>query len=317
DWDNLLEDLKIDKIIFNVPRVAPVLYLSAIRHKISILLLFHTNKDIAAMQRPNFKYHAYGVWNQQMKEDLITKLPDANQDNVVIIGNSHYSYLAKVLPNTKREYFKIKYKIKKGTFLILYTAAAPFVIKNEAQYLKDIIDQMALRGMSNYRIILRKNPMDETDTLEKVFSQNKKVIIQTPMWYWNRNFNFNYTHYADLEEFSFLLESSNICINIPSSVTVEASIKHLPVINLCYLSEGVELQSSGKIQDFWMAPFYEAYHKYGFVFPTFCKEEVGIIIDQIYMRLKEPKGFEDCINETLGFKVKDIQTETVRFICTA
>ena len=100
-------------------------------------------------------------------------------------------------------------------------------------------------------------------------------------------------------------------------MTVEASIKHLPVINLCYLSQEVELQSTARIQDFWMAPFYKAYHKYDFIFPAFRKEEVAIIIEKMYNGLIEPIGFEDCINETLGFKIKDVETENVKFICTA
>ena len=79
-----------------------------------------------------------------MKGEIINKLPDANHGNVVIIGNSHYSYLIKEPPRAKRKELEMKYKIKRGTFIILYTAAAPFVIKNEAEYIKDICEQMEL-----------------------------------------------------------------------------------------------------------------------------------------------------------------------------
>ncbi len=316
-WDHMLEDYKIDKVVLNVPRLAPLLYLSAYRHKIPVLILFHTNKDIAAMLRQNFNYNAYGVWNQQMKNGLLDKLTNSNPDKVQIIGNSHYCYLIKKLPYAKREEFKNKYSINEGTFCILYTAAAPFVIKNEGVYINDIVEQLAMIGLGNYTIILRKNPMDESDLFERTFSKNKKIIVQTPRWYWNLKSNFNYTHNEDLEEFLFLLESANVCINIPSSVTVEASIKHLPVINLCYFSEGVELLNTANIVDFWEAPFYRIYHKYNFVFPAYHKKDIGIFLEKILHQQNDPKEFENCVKETLAFKIDYINAETVQFICSS
>lgn len=313
-WDIIFKENKIDCIIVNVPRLAQQINIAAKRYKIPVILLFHTNKDISAMLRPNYDYSIYGVWNEQMKNELLVKIPHSEKNRIKIVGNTHFSCLNKKNDDELESILKRKFQIADGEFVILYTAASPIVIKNEHTYIKDLTVALKDLKINEYKIIVRKNPMDHSNTWEQTFEGNEKVLIQIPNWYWNKKYNFNYTHYSDSEEYSFLLKHANVCINIPSSVTIEAAIYKLPIVNICYGSETIELLSVKNISDFWNAHFYKQYHKYDFIIPVHEMSDFKNILLEIFKSKKRFKDYENCIKETLSVNINEIKAKVVSTI---
>jgi hypothetical protein len=273
EWSNYLKNNQIDIVLINVPNVALALNLTAVNLKIPVALFYHTSKDISAINRFIFKVDKIGVWDEEMLQDLKT-LGNAKKETLIeAVGNLHHSYLnAPDYLMTKKE-FEEMFKCDLNNPVILYTAAAPWVVKNEQEYLNDVILALEKKNIKNFKIIVRTNPMDESNYWDS-FKSNT-VSINKPKWIWNSKYNFNASCFSDLKLFNSILHYSSVCINIPSSVSIEASLKNLPIINICYSKKEISFLNNVSILDFWNAPFYENIRKLNQIYPAFSKEDLG------------------------------------------
>lgn len=314
-WEELLKQYKIKRIVVNVPNNALLPLIAAYKLKIERLLLYHTNKDISAQGRFIVDFSKIGLWSEDMKEAFLKKYGACKLTTLKIIGNSHFSYLDNKTFLLSDSSFHERFGLTDNTCIILYTAAAPWVIKNEQVYV-DLI-QNALKELSfpKYKIIVRVNPMDYSDSWDKVASDN--VIIKHPKWFWDKAQNLNFTLWEDLEEFYSILYYSRCCVNVPSSVTVEAAIMRLPIINLCFNLPAIEVLNGGKVKDFWDAPFNQGVIKHKIAYPSFSYEDFKrnlktILIDQTsYCQEDERERF---LKYTLQFPINELKDRSVDFI---
>ena len=309
-WLNLLLYNNIDKVVTNAARNYPLVFFAAQKLKIPTVILFHTNKDIYAQGRLFFHFKKYGVWNQEMANELMSYNSFIKKQDIEVIGCAHFSYLAKN-EQTMRS-FQISNTLNidnKRNFLILYTAADPRVILNEILYVKDICESIEMSGISNYRIFVRTNPMDFSNDWESI--KNDKVFVLRPKWFYDPKAHFNYTMYEDLEEFSSLLKLCHVCINIPSTVTVECAITNLPVINICYNNES---NKGCDILKFWNALFYKNVIKYGAAIPAHSKHELRAHLENIANGHHIYDNQKLYLNSELGVDVNNMTENSCRFI---
>ncbi len=266
----LLAELNIQKVIVNAARNYPAVLFAAQSLNIPAIILYHTNKDIYAQGRLSFRFTRYGVWNKEMAQELMFYNPFIKPDAVEIIGCSHFSYLLNNKFEASRDILLKEYNLDhNGDFLVLYTAAGPGVIPNEPEYINDIYESLEDTGIKNFKIIIRTNPMDFTNLWDPM--QSDKIIVIRPKWFYDPIVFFNYTKYEDLKDYVSLLRSCNVCINIPSTVTVECAIFKIPVINICYNNK---LNAGSDILKFWNAPFYKNAVKYKAALPAFTIQEL-------------------------------------------
>jgi hypothetical protein len=211
------------------------------------------------------------------------------------------------------DYFKEYYNIKDNSLVILYTASGT-IVRNEV-FIVDYIAAILDKTSRNYKIIVRKNPMDTTDNWNSYFSNNNKICIQNPKWVMDDIIGLNYTKSNDLSEFKTLLKYISFCINIPSTITLECAIMKKPVINICFQFPDVNVvTNAGKIVEFWEAPFYKPYHGLDFVLPTFNLDQLK---EQIYVCIQDSQNFKDydfCVKKQLGQEIGNVNKKILEFI---
>jgi hypothetical protein len=272
EWGIYLKNNQIDIVLINVPNVALALNLTAVNSKIPVALFYHTSKDISAINRFIFKVDKIGVWDEEMLQNLKT-LGNAKKEMLIeAVGNLHHSYLND--PDylmTKKE-FEEMFKCDLNNPVILYTAAVPWVVKNEQEYIKDVVLALEKKNIKNFKIIVRTNPMDESNYWDSFRSNT--VSINKPKWIWDSKYNFNASCFSDLKLFNSILHYSSVCINIPSTLSIEASLKNLSTINICYSNEEISFMNNVGILDFWNAPFYKNIRKSNQIYPAFSKEDL-------------------------------------------
>lgn len=315
--DTLSEKLsyhKIERIVMNTARTEFTfsLLVSAYQLKIPVLVLYHTFKEVFAQNRIMYPYHKIGVWNNEMKQ-IIFERNNLIDLNVEIIGNTHFTYLFSNQEILDLKTFKSLFGVPEiCELLILYTAAGT-IIENEFLIVEKIEKLLKSSGCRNYYIIVRKNPMDTSNNWENFFSKTKNVFIQVPKWVMDTEKQLNYTLKNDLIEYKSLLSYSDLIINIPSTVTIEAAIKRKPVINIAYnFPNVINKTNSRELKEFWLADYYKIFQNFDFVFPVFSEESLKDTIDKLNeIKNKKFNDFKICVNNT---SQEDSLNNSIEFI---
>ena len=157
--------------------------------------------------------------------------------------------------------------------------------------------------------------MDNTNSLEKKFLNDKNIFINVPKWEFDYINGINYANYEDLIEYRSILYYSNICVNIPSTVSLDCAILKKPVINLCFDIDNMNvLNNNKKIIGFWNAPFYKSFHNMDFIFPSFNEKELS---DNLYLLFNNSSKFDDyekLIKKILSYQPSNMNSKSVNFI---
>lgn len=259
-WLKILREMQIDVVVVNVPR-SDVLHSILIAAKalgIPNMLLYHTSKDVIVNGRLNHDYDAIGVWNMWMKSEIIHQnRPGLDPQSIQIIGCAHFDCVGRSDILLPEDDFRKLMGAKPGSRLILFPASAPWVVPDEARFVH-LIAKAIETGIlpKNIQIVVRTNPMDSSDYFKSEFLNNDRVLVQKANWRWEPKQNWAFQRYEDMVVYNSLLHYSNVCIGIPSTVTIECVISELPVINIGFDLPGPK-PLPGSIRAFWEADFYQ------------------------------------------------------------
>lgn len=306
-WENLLLQNKIEQFVINVPNVNYDLLYSCKKLNIPVKLLFHTNKDIYTLGKIFFPYKKIGVWNTTMKKKLIEFNSSFKSDDVEIIGCSHFSYLSSLF---KYKEAKQSIKIDNRIINILYISAAPFVVENEIENINILETSLFKLGISDYKIIIKTNPMDDTNYWDNFESKN--IQVYKSEWRWNNKEAFNFPYKSELFNFKYLLSTCNLVIGLPSTVSLEAAIVGIPNLNIC--TEFGKIKSIySNIKDMWDAPFYENVRTYKAAIPIYSENELIESLKKILLQ-NHKLSYDNFIKNELDVDLNYLTKNSVKFI---
>jgi hypothetical protein len=259
-WKELLTQQNIDAILVNVPRqtVWNPVFTTAQEIGVKTFLIYHTSKDITANPRLNHTFTGIGVWNTEMKQNLLRQNPWIDPTSVQVVGCGHFDCVGRQDWLPPETVFRQQIGALPNSQLILYPTAGPGIVPHEERYIENVVQ--AVRNLAsaigkNIQIVFRLNPMDNLDLLFNYIKQNyPEHITLRPDWKDIRKSNWTYARKSDPVLYNALLRYSSVCVTIPSTVTVDCAIADLPAINL-----GIEVQGeqplAGSLRAFWEVDF--------------------------------------------------------------
>jgi hypothetical protein len=247
-----------DAVVVSVPRLNYQAHLLAAAEEqgISSFLFYHTNKDVVALSRLDHHYSAIGVWNDWMKSNLLLQNPGLTEQSVHVTGCAHFDCIAPGRSLNGEIEFRTRFGLRSEEKVVLYTAAAPASVPEEERFIELVLDAMAALPDISTRLVVRLNPMDDSTRLEEYLgSRHPDVIVLRPDWHYSRGRNLCFQKKEDVSAWNELLHYAAVCINIPSTVTVECALAGLPVINIGFDLPGPR-PLPGSIRDFWNVDYY-------------------------------------------------------------
>jgi len=259
-WRKYFSNNPTDAILVNVPRQNywnPML-ITAHEMGIKTYLVYHTAKDIVANGRLNHDYDGIGVWNTGMKQALLEQNPWVNPESVRVVGCGHFDCVGRMdwLPDESE--FRDQIGAKPDSLLIIYPTAGPGIVPQEERYIEFVVKAASAfedRLGKSVQIVFRMNPMDSRDILHDYLKQTyPRHIVLRPDWVDIRKNNWTYAKMTDPILYNALLHFSSLCITIPSTVTLDAALAGIPVINLGIEVPG-EQPLAGSIRAFWDVDF--------------------------------------------------------------
>jgi hypothetical protein len=258
-WLKLFTDFEITVLVVNVPNINSLITALATAKikNIPRVLLFHTSKDIAANGRLSHRFTKIGVWNERMKQELLRKNPNLNSEDIAVVGCAHFDCVGRLDLLLPEHIFRQQIAAKPKSKLILFPASAPWVVPDEGRYVWVLVEAIKTGKIDpELQIVVRKNPMDETNYWENEFSFCEQVLVLKSDWRWDARFNWGFQRYNDMIVYNSLLHYSVVNVGVPSTVALECVISNLPNINIGFNLPGFS-PLPGSMEAFWKADFYK------------------------------------------------------------
>mgnify|MGYP001054055876 CR=1 FL=1 len=260
NWEKYFRSHSIDAVLINVPRQAywdPMLT-TAQEMGVKTFLIYHTAKDIVANGRLNHRFSSIGVWNDSMKRDLLELNPWIDPKTVSVVGSGHFDCVGRAEWLPQEPVFRNQIKADPDSHLIIYACAGPGIVPQEERYIAFVmhaIEKAEIKLGEKIQVVFRLNPMDNRDILYDHLKQTyPDHIVLRPDWVDIRKSNWTYAKKPDTIFYNALLHYASVCVTIPSTVTIDAALSGLPVINLGIEVPG-EQPLAGSIRAFWEVAF--------------------------------------------------------------
>lgn len=301
-WKAIYQKNEVNIVVINIPRQDTLHSALATAESINIprFLYFHTSKDINANGRINHDFTQIGVWNDWMREELIKQNPDIPRSSISITGCGHFDCVGRSDLLLEEQQFRRRIGVRPESKIILFPASASWVVPEEERYIKLLSDAIQNKRIQpSVQIVIRPNPMDQTKKWDIDFQNNPEIVLVTTDWHWDARQNWCFQRYEDMVFYNSLLYYSDVCVSIPSTVTVECAIANLPVINIGFDLSGPK-PLPGSIQSFWVADFYQSVVRYGAAKRCDSPDE---LINAVQDQLMSPKGrvsSNDLVQNILG-----------------
>lgn len=206
-----------------------------------------------------FKPTYLAVWNDIMVKEAVT-LHSYDADNVFKLGSPTFEgyFEADDLIEKSKFIAQIFVSEQIDRYLLVTTVPARFYGDAHIDLVYDIIERLEQLNYSNFGVLLRVHPMDHTDY--SVFENNKRIYID----YFgsekaeSREKALERWFPAD-ENIKHLKNSimhSELCINVASTISLEAALCGKRVLNIAYFSKKENYNIHGDPKRFYKYTHY-------------------------------------------------------------
>lgn len=185
----------------------------------------------------SFHPTAIFVWSKKLENLYRQYNTHINKGSIISIGNLSYDLFFGFTPIRSIQYYADKYNFPANKPLIIYTMVNPIVYNNEHLIIKMLVAAIKKQYKDPPILLLKPNPMDTTVGRFDFVKEEGDVVMLENLWIYDSDINFNTVSAEGQIEWMDLLYYSKLNISIPSTVTIEALLMKVPVINIVFDEE--------------------------------------------------------------------------------
>jgi hypothetical protein len=240
----LLKECDISILFFThqrPPFIAPLIY-AAEKLKIETSAFIFSWDNLASKGRMAGNFNNYLVWSDLMKQELLTFYHSVKEDQIYVVGTPQFEpYIMDEYGYDKNKFIN-KFKID-GSKPILFFTCNDASSENDPFYLEilaDFIENNQL--LKDVNLIVRTSPAEEPQRFEKYIQKYPFIIWNFPDWSVSRTghqepWTQRIPSKDDLNDLKALLKHCDLCINVLSTITLDAFLFDKPVINPVFGNE--------------------------------------------------------------------------------
>jgi hypothetical protein len=174
-------------------------------------------------------YSAVLVWNKTMQQEVFDYYPSYRPEQVPIVGVPRFQPCLAPLPaGYDRETFLRGLGLDPKKKIILFTTSASSSCPDQPTVAQHLLQAIQSGELADCQILIRRHPRDDSEISE---SENLKFWRQSvqnlDVYNWRPDRADNWIYAA-------MLRHAAVNLNPASTVSLEASICDLPVVNLAY-----------------------------------------------------------------------------------
>ncbi|KAF2333110.1 glycosyltransferase family protein [Flavobacterium daemonense] len=238
EYIGLLKEYHISSLFFThqrPPFIAPLIY-AAKSLKIKTSAFIFSWDNLASKGRMAGSFDFYFVWSNLMKQELLSFYKSILENQIAVVGTPQFEPYSINKYGWEKNYFDEKFKIDSSKKTILFTCNDSSS-KNDPIYLEILANFIRDKKLSKeVNLIVRTSPAEEPSRFEKLAVKYPFIIWNYPDWTIARtNHQEAWTQRVpsviDLNDLKSLLQYCDLCINVLSTITLDAFIFDKPVIN--------------------------------------------------------------------------------------
>ncbi|MBC5841422.1 CDP-glycerol glycerophosphotransferase family protein [Flavobacterium sp. F-380] len=243
-YQTLLEEHKISMLFFThqrPPFIAPLIFAAEVlKIKTSTFIFSWDNLASKGRMAGNFNY--YFVWSHLMKIELLHFYKSVQKENVLVVGTPQFEAYTNDKFGYSKEQFKEKFKVSKDQKIIFFTCNDASS-KNDIIYLEILANFiLANKLVEKVAVIVRTSPVEDALRFKFLADKFSFLIWNFPDWNVSRtnhqeSWSQRVPSVSDLNDLKSLLKYCDICINVLSTITLDAFIFDKPVINPVFGNE--------------------------------------------------------------------------------
>ena len=243
-YQNLLKEYKISMLFFThqrPPFIAPLIYAAEVlKIKTSTFIFSWDNLASKGRMAGNFNY--YYVWSHLMKMELLHFYKSVEKENVVVVGTPQFEAYTNDNFGYSREQFEEKFKVSKHQKVIFFTCNDASS-KNDIIYLEILANFILENKLTEeVAVIVRTSPVEDASRFKFLADKFSFLIWNFPDWNISRtdhqeSWSQRVPSVTDLNDLKSLLNYCDICVNVLSTITMDAYIFDKPVINPVFGNE--------------------------------------------------------------------------------
>ena len=238
EYIELLKENKISLLFFThqrPPFIAPLIYAAEkLRIKNSVFIFSWDNLASKGRMAGNFDF--YFVWSDLMKQELQFFYQSVRENQIAVVGTPQFEPYAMDKYGWDKTYFENKFKIDNNKTTILFTCNDSSS-QNDPIYLELLANFIANRKLTReVNLIVRTSPAEGPIRFESLAKKFPFIIWNFPDWKISREkhqeaWTQRVPSVEDLNDLKSLLKYCDLCINVLSTITLDAFIFDKPVIN--------------------------------------------------------------------------------------
>jgi hypothetical protein len=242
EFDELFSEIKPD-LVFNCSHIhgmAGELPLRvASRMGIRTAGFIFSWDNLTSRSRIFVPYDYYLVWNEQMRNQLLSIYPDIKARNVFVTGSPQFDYHFKPEFQLTREDLCRKIGIDPARPYVLYTTGISRHFLEEHRHVEAVIRHLKEMDTNPKAQLVVRTYVKGTSPEMKVLAARRIPDVVFPPVLWEQRWQT--PMYEDLALYSSLLRHAALSINAASTVTLEMLMLDKPVINLDFDPPGTYL----------------------------------------------------------------------------
>lgn len=221
------------------PYIAPLIH-AANKSQISTTAFIFSWDNLASKGRMAGNFDNYLVWSELMKRELLRFYTKIKTDAIKVVGTPQFEPY--VLERYKSRCINLSnFDSNKKTIFFTCNDSSS---KNDILYL-EIIVKFILEKRLNFEVnfIVRTSPAEEPDRFFELKNKYPFIIWDFPKWLQTRSnhqedWSQRIPTVEDVKNLRSYIEFCDVCVNVLSTMTLDASIFNKPVINPVFGNDG-------------------------------------------------------------------------------
>lgn len=220
------------------PFIAPLIY-TAEQLEIKTATFIFSWDNLASKGRMAGNFDFYLVWSDLMKNDLLYFYKSVKENRISIVGTPQFEPFIMEKYGYDKPQLAHKFKIDPYLPIILFTCNDSSS-ENDPIYLEQLVNFIKNGKLTkSVNIIVRTSPAEEPARFKTISEKYPFIIWNYPDWKIKREghqeaWTQRVPSIEDLNDLKSLMKYCDLCINVLSTITLDAFIFDKPVINPVY-----------------------------------------------------------------------------------
>ncbi len=183
-------------------------------------------------------YDYYLVWNRGMKDQLLHFYPQVRPEQVEVTGTPQFDFHRKPEFVWERDFTLSRLGLPVNSKYFLYGASPFSLTPKEPQLVKMLSEKMRQNEiLRDYWLVVRTHPKDDWERWRKETNNDQRIIFSNAWDSTPDETGWTYPTTDDLARLTSSLAHSSACINIASTISLDAAILNRPVIGIDFENE--------------------------------------------------------------------------------